>query len=224
MKRLSPLCGQLKSLLLMFDEAAASLLERMLNKYRLLGWMSWNAALEELGNMMLAIFSLPSRVFGLYQADDSTDHRYGGAITGNIGATDRTTIALTTDIVESVGGAQGHILILPEARQQVLLKALGVGRGMNLSAPIRVSMADSKVAKAPSQLITTGLSSCVGVALYDPVAKWQDLPISCCQIPTRASQLKPGKFADTAIQLIAEMEKAGAKSRLTANRRWCPNV
>ena len=42
---------------------------------------------------------------------------------------------------------------------------------MNLSAPIRVSMADFKVAKAPSQLITTGLGSCVGVALYDPVAK-----------------------------------------------------
>ena len=39
-------------------------------------------------------------------------------------------LLITTDIVESVGGAQGHILILPEARQlEVLLKALGVGRG-----------------------------------------------------------------------------------------------
>ncbi|HOB21925.1 MAG: chemotaxis protein CheD [Firmicutes bacterium] len=90
---------------------------------------------------------------------------------------------------------------------------------MNLSAPIRVSMADFKVAKAPSQLITTGLGSCVGVALYDPVAKVAGLahimlPDSRQGLPSS----KPGKFADTAIPaLIAEMEKAGAvKSRLTA--------
>ena len=36
---------------------------------------------------------------------------------------------------------------------------------------IKVGMADLKVAKAPDSLITLGLGSCIGLTLYDPVAK-----------------------------------------------------
>ena len=135
-------CGQLKgSLLLMFDEeAAASLLERMLNKpiSPLLELDELEcSALEELGNMMLANFlTALSEFSGLYirpmiplLAIDMA-----GAILEEIlvqtGQNYDHALLITTDIVESVGGAQGHILILPEARQlEVLLKALGVGRG-----------------------------------------------------------------------------------------------
>lgn len=86
-------------------------------------------------------------------------------------------------------------------------------------SPIRVAMADFQIAKAPSQLITTGLGSCVGVALYDAVTKVAGLahimlPDSQCGLPSS----KQGKFADTAIPaLIAKMEETGAqRSRLTA--------
>lgn len=85
---------------------------------------------------------------------------------------------------------------------------------MNFTNSTRVGMADYKVAKAPGQLITTGLGSCVGVALYDPKAKVAGLahimlPDSQRGLPSS----NKGKFADTAIPaLMEEMEKAGAHS------------
>ena len=36
---------------------------------------------------------------------------------------------------------------------------------------IKVGMADLKIAKAPDSLTTLGLGSCIGLTLYDPVAK-----------------------------------------------------
>ena len=36
---------------------------------------------------------------------------------------------------------------------------------------IKVGMADLKVAHAPDSLTTLGLGSCIGLTLYDPVAK-----------------------------------------------------
>lgn len=90
---------------------------------------------------------------------------------------------------------------------------------MNVTGSIRVGMADFQVAKAPAQLITTGLGSCVGIALYDPVAKVAGLahimlPDSQRGLPSS----NKGKFADTAIPaLVGEMEGAGAqRQRLQA--------
>ncbi len=84
---------------------------------------------------------------------------------------------------------------------------------MNFTGSIRVAMADYQVAKAPAQLITTGLGSCVGIALYDPKVKVAGLahimlPDSKQGLPSS----NEGKFADTAIvALIREMEEAGAQ-------------
>ena len=36
---------------------------------------------------------------------------------------------------------------------------------------IKVGMADLNIAKAPNSLTTLGLGSCIGLTLYDPVAK-----------------------------------------------------
>ncbi|KUK13932.1 MAG: putative chemoreceptor glutamine deamidase CheD [bacterium 42_11] len=77
---------------------------------------------------------------------------------------------------------------------------------------IRVGIADFNIAKSPDILTTLGLGSCVGVALYDKVAKIGGL--AHIMLPdskqARGGQ-NPAKFADTAIPLLIEkMERAGA--------------
>lgn len=84
---------------------------------------------------------------------------------------------------------------------------------------IRVGIADLNIAKSPDILVTLGLGSCVGVALYDKVTKIGGLAHVMLPDSTQArSSQNPAKFADTAIPLLIEkMERAGAsKSRLVA--------
>ena len=68
---------------------------------------------------------------------------------------------------------------------------------------IKVGMADLKVAKAPDILTTLGLGSCVGIALYDNVAKIGGL--AHIMLPD-STQIKNNsnvaKFADTAIEQL----------------------
>ena len=84
---------------------------------------------------------------------------------------------------------------------------------------IKVGMADLKVAKAPDILTTLGLGSCVGIAIYDNVAKIGGL--AHIMLPD-STQIKNNsnvaKFADTAIeQLIEELVSQGARNtRLVA--------
>ena len=84
---------------------------------------------------------------------------------------------------------------------------------------IKVGMADLRVAKAPDILTTLGLGSCVGIALYDNVAKIGGL--AHIMLPD-STQIKNNsnvaKFADTAIeQLIEELVSQGARNtRLVA--------
>lgn len=86
-------------------------------------------------------------------------------------------------------------------------------------AQIKVGMADLAVAKEPDTLITIGLGSCVGIALYDPLARVGGL--AHIMLPD-SSQVRNrenlAKFADTAIPLtIDKMTASGAlKSRLNA--------
>ncbi len=48
---------------------------------------------------------------------------------------------------------------------------------------IKVGISDYKVAKSPYKLITLGLGSCVGIAIYDKINKvGGDLAILCCLI------------------------------------------
>ncbi|HHW67380.1 MAG TPA: chemotaxis protein CheD [Epulopiscium sp.] len=84
---------------------------------------------------------------------------------------------------------------------------------------IKVKMADLNVAKSPGILTTLGLGSCVGIALYDPVAKIGGL--AHIMLPD-STQIKNNsniaKFADTAtVKLIEDMINIGArKDRIVA--------
>jgi len=84
---------------------------------------------------------------------------------------------------------------------------------------ILVGMADMNSAKHPTMLTTLGLGSCVGIALYDPVAKVAGL--AHCMLPDSTqitNNSNKAKFVDTAVVgLIDDMVKLGAlKSRIVA--------
>ncbi|MDR3592781.1 MAG: chemotaxis protein CheD [Negativicutes bacterium] len=84
---------------------------------------------------------------------------------------------------------------------------------------IKVGMADYKVGRSPFNLISYGLGSCVGIALYDPSTQIGGLAHIMLPDSTQArSAENPAKFADTALPLMLdEMQKLGAlKSRISA--------
>lgn len=88
-----------------------------------------------------------------------------------------------------------------------------------MSDLIKVGMADYKVGRNPASLISYGLGSCVGIALYDSFAKVGGLAHIMLPDSTQArSAENPAKFADTALPLmLSEMLKLGAtKSRVIA--------
>ncbi|MBR1420832.1 MAG: chemotaxis protein CheD [Selenomonadaceae bacterium] len=84
---------------------------------------------------------------------------------------------------------------------------------------IKVGMADYKVGRSPSILISYGLGSCIGVSLYDPVSKIGGL--LHIMLPdsrqARASD-NPAKFADTGLPLMLNdvLAQGANKSRLVA--------
>ncbi|CVK17631.1 MULTISPECIES: chemotaxis protein CheD [Sporomusa] len=84
---------------------------------------------------------------------------------------------------------------------------------------IKVGMADYKIGRNPASLISYGLGSCVGIALFDTVAKVGGLAHIMLPDSTQARATdNPAKFADTALPLmLSEIIKLGAvKSRITA--------
>ncbi|HWR08201.1 chemotaxis protein CheD [Sporomusa sp.] len=84
---------------------------------------------------------------------------------------------------------------------------------------IKVGMADYKVGRNPDSLISYGLGSCVGIALFDPAAKVGGLAHIMLPDSTQArSADNLAKFADTALPvMLNEIIKMGAlKSRITA--------
>jgi chemotaxis protein CheD len=78
---------------------------------------------------------------------------------------------------------------------------------------IIVGMADLNVTKSTGTLITYGLGSCIGIALYDPINKVAGLAHIMLPDSTKIqSNSNTAKFADTAIEkLLKDMEKLGAK-------------
>ncbi|MDP4179460.1 MAG: chemotaxis protein CheD [Bacillota bacterium] len=80
---------------------------------------------------------------------------------------------------------------------------------------IKVGMADYKVSSHPGVLVTLGLGSCVGIALYDSTTKI----IGMAHIMLPSSKIaktvvNEAKFADTAIvRLLEGMIKLGANKR-----------
>jgi chemotaxis protein CheD len=79
-------------------------------------------------------------------------------------------------------------------------------------------MADLAVGKEPVVLVTIGLGSCVGVALYDDQTKVGGLAHIMLPEANGLAVTNPAKFADTALPLLVKkMEELGANPRrLTA--------
>lgn len=92
------------------------------------------------------------------------------------------------------------------------MKALG-------KTEIRVGIADAKIVSAPNRIVTIGLGSCVGVALYDTVSKITAL-IHVMLPDSSAFKVisNPYKFADLAIPIIVEkmIEQGCVKKNIVA--------
>lgn len=88
-----------------------------------------------------------------------------------------------------------------------------------MSEVIKVGMADYKTSRNPNSIISYGLGSCVGIALYDSLNKIGGLAHIMLPDSTQArSAENPAKFANTALPLMLDdMIKMGAsKGRITA--------
>ena len=96
---------------------------------------------------------------------------------------------------------------------------------------IHIGMAEYKVATNPAKLMSIGLGSCIGVALYDALNKIGGLAHA---LLPRASDgidvLRPAKYADTAISLmLARMEEQGSiyrniKAKIFGGAHMFPNL
>ncbi len=84
-----------------------------------------------------------------------------------------------------------------------------------LNGEIRVGIADLNIAEPPKKLITVGLGSCIGIAIYDAVTKVGGLAHIMLPDSTQFNNVtNPMKFADLAIPLLLEkMQKEGASKR-----------
>ncbi|AAK80180.1 chemotaxis protein CheD [Clostridium acetobutylicum] len=80
---------------------------------------------------------------------------------------------------------------------------------------IRVGIADLNTAFSPNRIITVGLGSCIGIAIYDSKNKLGGLSHIMLPDSTQFSKVtNPYKFADLAIPiLIKKMEGMGANIR-----------
>ena len=87
-----------------------------------------------------------------------------------------------------------------------------------MSMEIKVGISDYKVAKSPYKLITLGLGSCVGIAIYDKVDKIGGL--SHIMLPDSTlfhREVKVEKFADLAIpKMVEEITKGNKNKNLIA--------
>lgn len=80
---------------------------------------------------------------------------------------------------------------------------------------VRVGIADLNTATSPNRLITVGLGSCVGIALYDKISGIGGLAhIMLPDSSQFSSVTNPYKFADLSVPILLEkMEKMGARRR-----------
>lgn len=85
--------------------------------------------------------------------------------------------------------------------------------GSDVIDRVKVGVADYAVAAGETTITTSGLGSCVGIALADPEAKVGGLAHVMLPEPTEsARETKPAKAVPTAVeQLLAAVEEAGAK-------------
>jgi chemotaxis protein CheD len=79
---------------------------------------------------------------------------------------------------------------------------------------IRIGMAEMAVAKAPGQIVTLGLGSCIGICAYDKITQiggMAHIMLPSSLISQDTANSNPAKFADLAIpRLISGMVELGA--------------
>lgn len=83
-----------------------------------------------------------------------------------------------------------------------------------MSNEIKVSISDYKISESPDKLITLGLGSCVGIAIYDKNTKVGGL--SHIMLPDSSffnNVSKPEKFADLAIPMMVDEITKGKRNR-----------
>ena len=76
-----------------------------------------------------------------------------------------------------------------------------------MSNDIKVGISDYKIAKAPDQLLTLGLGSCIGIVIYDKknkIAGLSHIMLPDSEMFTTRSMIKVEKFADLAIPAMVE--------------------
>ena len=83
---------------------------------------------------------------------------------------------------------------------------------------IVVNISDAKISRdAQDTIVTYSLGSCIGVALYDPVAKVGGMlhfQLPTATLDPERSKQQPMMFADSGMQLLLrEMEKLGGQKR-----------
>ena len=84
---------------------------------------------------------------------------------------------------------------------------------------IKVGMADLNIAKSPDSLTTLGLGSCIGLTLYDPVAKIGGLVHYMLPDSTKLkNNSNIAKFGDTGIRELYKkmIEKGASLTRMVA--------
>lgn len=84
-----------------------------------------------------------------------------------------------------------------------------------MNGEVRVGIADLNTVYSPNKIITIGLGSCVGIALYDKVHSIGGLAHIMLPDSSQFKEVtKPLKFADLAIPiLLKELEKIGCAKR-----------
>lgn len=88
-----------------------------------------------------------------------------------------------------------------------------------MMATYTIGIAEKAVSKSPDKLVTLGLGSCVGLALYDPVRKIGGLVhIMLPNAPAGSAAVNRFKFADTAIEDMIKLivQAGGSRQQLQA--------
>ncbi|MED1202050.1 chemotaxis protein CheD [Heyndrickxia acidicola] len=87
----------------------------------------------------------------------------------------------------------------------------------NKIEPLKVGIADLKIAFSPQPIKTTGLGSCVGIIIYDPILKIAGLAhimLPDSSIMKKGTEFNKSKFADTAVkELVQMLNREGCKNR-----------
>lgn len=105
--------------------------------------------------------------------------------------------------------------MVEKLRDEKIITRIG---GKEMSKELRIGIADYKVSDSPDKLITLGLGSCVGIAIYDSRTKRGGL--SHIMLPDSKSftrNIKVEKFADLAIpSMVEEIRNGSRRSKLIA--------